>query len=180
MLRENGDWKQYIDVYELDPWTGTNEPDLPGISIIDQAGKFNAIRYGSYDTQGGVQWVQQEVDDKLGLSDLIHPPFLKYKIYPKKPIPFWWLVAYLIIGPDGWVRKDIAELAREKPDKRFNETIKRYMMMYLNEGKMPPTDVAPVILNLVDDMFAGREMNLRAGDYITIQNHIRKQGKSMK
>jgi hypothetical protein len=39
---------------------------------------------------------------------------------------------------------------------------------------MPPTEIAPAIINLVDDYKAGRDMTLRTGDYISLQNYLRK------
>ena len=45
------------------------------------------------------------------------------------------------------------------------------------EEKMPPADIAPAILNMADDYIAGREVAIRAGDYISIQNHIRKRAR---
>jgi hypothetical protein len=39
---------------------------------------------------------------------------------------------------------------------------------------MPPEEIAPTIMNLADDFAAGRQMCIRAGDYIAIQNYMRK------
>jgi hypothetical protein len=38
---------------------------------------------------------------------------------------------------------------------------------------MPPEAIAPAILNMADDVMAGRQVSLRAGDYIAIQNFAR-------
>jgi len=48
------------------------------------------------------------------------------------------------------------------------------MNAYLHDGKMPPAEIAPAIMNLIDDQKSGRDMALRAGDYISLQNYMRK------
>jgi hypothetical protein len=48
------------------------------------------------------------------------------------------------------------------------------MNAFLQEGKMPPEEIAPAIMNLVDDQTSGRDMVMRAGDYISLQNYLRK------
>ena len=83
----------------------------------------------------------------------------------------WIVVAYLIIN---WRAKDLAERIKVGLDKRFYAVVTKHLRAYVEEGVMPPEDIAPAILNIADDYMAGRAMNLRAGDYIAIQNHIRK------
>lgn len=92
---------------------------------------------------------------------------------PKWVIPRWWEVAYLIVGPDGWLREDFAKLIAISPDERFTEVVTKLVSAYVEKGEMPPDDIAPAILNLADDLMAGRKMSIRAGDYITIQSHLR-------
>lgn len=53
----------------------------------------------------------------------------------------------------------------------------RHVKAYVENGKMPPKDIAPAILNLADDFIAGREVTVRAGDYIALQTHFKKQSK---
>src|SRR5512146_3016922 len=98
------------------------------------------------------------------------PPRSKYFVaLPKWLYPRWWEVAYLIVGPDGWLSDELAKFIQIAPDERFNEVITQYVSSYVQEGKMPPTEIAPAILNLVDDVMAGRKMNIRAGDNISLQ-----------
>lgn len=90
-------------------------------------------------------------------------------------VPDWVLsrlvrVAYLIIN---WGVKDLAERIQLRPEDRFYEVMNKHLRAYVQDGVMPPADIAPAILNLADDYMTGREMNLRAGDYIAIQNHLR-------
>jgi hypothetical protein len=89
---------------------------------------------------------------------------------PKWLIPRWWEVAYLIVGP---LRDEWAELIEIKPDDRFSEVVTELVSAYVEKGKMPPDEIAPAILNLADDLMAGRKMSIRAGDYIAIQSHLR-------
>ncbi|HME45503.1 MAG TPA: hypothetical protein VKF36_20600 [Syntrophorhabdales bacterium] len=88
-------------------------------------------------------------------------------------VPFWWKVAYLIIN-DGI--GGIANKFKNPIDAKFNELVTTYLQAYVNENKMPPAEIAPAIMNLADDFAAGREMTIRAGDYIAIQGFMR-QGK---
>ena len=83
----------------------------------------------------------------------------------------WRRVAYLIIGPGGPI--DVVNI---RPDERFNKTVTSFLRGYVEEGKMPPAEIAPAILNLGDDFLAGRELTLRAGDYVAIQNYLRRSG----
>jgi hypothetical protein len=87
-------------------------------------------------------------------------------------IPRWILVAYLIIN---WRMKDIAEQIKVKPGREFYATVTKHLGAYIVKDVMPPKDIAGAILNMADDFMANRPMNLRAGDYIDIQNHIRGQ-----
>ncbi len=169
-LRENGDWAQYIDEYREDPFLEPPQmvPDTPGIAIIDQTGKFYAIRHGSYDTQAGVEWVQRKLAELLYVN-------LDYRIYPRltEPqfVPRWVRVAYLIVN---FRVKELFKQIDIRPEKRFNEVVIKHLDAYVRDSVMPPKDIAPAILNLADDYMAGRPMSLRAGDYIAIQNHLRK------
>ncbi|MFB0546563.1 MAG: hypothetical protein ACETWB_06605 [Anaerolineae bacterium] len=92
-------------------------------------------------------------------------------VVPEWILERWILVAYLIIN---WRAKELAERIQVRPGKEFYGVVAEHLRAYVQEGVMPPDDIAPAILNLADDYMAGRPMNLRAGDYIAIQNHIRR------
>jgi len=85
----------------------------------------------------------------------------------------WMLVAYLIINE---MNKEALELIRIEPDQRLYETVQEYMNLYISEGKTPPAAIAPAIMNMADDYMAGRAIEMRAGDYISLQNYMRNQG----
>jgi len=101
------------------------------------------------------------------------PPRPELRLVSDWVLERWIVVAYLIIN---WRVKDLVERIRIRPDKEFYTVVYRHLQAYVNEGVMPPDDIAPAILNLADDYMAGNHLNLRAGDYIAIQNHIRKRG----
>jgi hypothetical protein len=79
-------------------------------------------------------------------------------------------IAYLIILD----LREVADIARYKPDDAFYSVVAQHMSAYMNEGKMPPEPIAPAILNLADDYMAGRSISIRAGDYISLQNFARR------
>lgn len=67
VFRENGDWAQYVDEYKSNPFPPPDTlPASPGIAIINQTGRFYAIRSGSFDTHAGIDWVVKKVDELLG------------------------------------------------------------------------------------------------------------------
>ena len=92
------------------------------------------------------------------------------RLVPEWLLERWILVAYLIIN---WNVKEVVEGVQIRPDKRFYTALARHVTAYVQEGVMPPAEIATAVLNLADDMMANRPMNLRAGDYIAIQNFVR-------
>lgn len=86
----------------------------------------------------------------------------------------WRKMAGLLAGPAGWRRRGPAALIPIRPDERFDRFVKQEVAAYVEWGRLPAGDVAPGILHLADDVLAGREPTLRAGDYIAIQNHLRR------
>jgi hypothetical protein len=82
----------------------------------------------------------------------------------------WCLVSYLILGPDlgnlqGWVEQDLPE--------NFASTMANLVHGYLYENKIPPDAIAQTVINVTEDMLAGRQVILRAGDYIAVQKYMR-------
>lgn len=58
------------------------------------------------------------------------------------------------------------------PGKEFNEVTNKHVNAYLFEKTEPPPDIAGAIMNIADDYLNDREIIMRSGDYIAIQNHI--------
>jgi len=69
------------------------------------------------------------------------------------------------------------DLIEARPDARFFEVLNQHVKAYVKDGKMPPEAIAPAVMNVADDVLAGRDVQLRAGDYIALQNFIRKPGR---
>lgn len=90
--------------------------------------------------------------------------------------PWWWRVAYLII-PD-WNRFDQSLLTgfdriAQGKDEAFNTLVNTHLMAYLEKGTIPPAAISCAIMNIAEDVIAGRTPTLRAGDYIALQTHRR-------
>jgi hypothetical protein len=99
------------------------------------------------------------------------PEFRVMRVPPKGPIAPNLEVAYLIINI---AVRELAKWVDVEPKAEFKELVSEHLHAYIVDGKMPPEDIAPAILNLADDYAAARPMNLRAGDYIALQNHVRR------
>jgi hypothetical protein len=82
-------------------------------------------------------------------------------------------VYYLVIVDQ--LAKQLGEVVEARPDERFFEVLSQHVSAYVNEGKAPPKEIATPVLNAADDVLAGRDVTLRAGDYIAVQNFIRAQ-----
>ncbi len=94
--------------------------------------------------------------------------------------PWWWRVAYLIIHDFDRFDKGLLE-GFEKVvkggDKAFNNVVDTHVSAYLEHGTPPPAPIAGPIMNIAEDLVAGREPTLRAGDYIALQTYKRAHGK---
>jgi hypothetical protein len=85
----------------------------------------------------------------------------------------WWVMYLIVID-----RLQIDENVLTTVGRNFEELTYKYVRAYMEDGKMPPEEIAPAILNMADDYMAGRQVAIRAGDYIALQNFIRKEAKS--
>jgi hypothetical protein len=84
----------------------------------------------------------------------------------------WCLASYLIIN---WKVPEIRELAELELPESFTKAIAQYVYDYVYEDKMPPDAIAQTVLNISEDMMAGRTVQLRAGDYIAVQQFLRSE-----
>jgi hypothetical protein len=94
-------------------------------------------------------------------------------------IPAWLLERkiicyYLIIRDCCWNNREFADVLQKAPEKPLYEMISKHMSAFMQQGTMPPAEIAPAIMNLIDDQSSGRTMTMRAGDYISLQNYLRK------
>ena len=69
-----------------------------------------------------------------------------------------------------------AEQIEVQPDERFFQVLNKHVEAYVHEGQMPPEMIMPAVLNAADDVMAGRDVVLRAGDYISLQKFVREMG----
>jgi hypothetical protein len=104
---------------------------------------------------------------------------LKYMEPVGVAIPAWLvqrkiILYYLIIRDCCWNNQLFTDVIQSAPGGEFYEMVSKHMSAFLQEGKMPPEEIAPAIMNLVDDQTSGRAMTMRAGDYISLQNYLRK------
>jgi hypothetical protein len=83
------------------------------------------------------------------------------------------IVMYLVII-DKLIR-DKAELVKVRPTEKFFDMVHEQVMDYVLEGKEPPAQIAGAIMNISDDMMAGREVVMRAGDYISLMSFAKAQ-----
>ena len=79
---------------------------------------------------------------------------------------------YYLIIPDLMVER-LSELLEVVPDERFYKVLNEHVHAYIREGVMPPEQIMSTVMNVADDVMAGRDPVLRAGDYIAMQNYAR-------
>jgi hypothetical protein len=87
---------------------------------------------------------------------------------PKIPKKEW--VRYLVLID--WHHEKLGDIIKAQPSEKFNEFVMTTLQGYL-EGKMPSAAITPAIMNLAEDHIAGREMILRAGDYLSLQKEFK-------
>lgn len=56
-------------------------------------------------------------------------------------------------------------------DRRFAEFVAKNVNNYLR-GKEIPLDIQAPIINAAEEFLSGKNITFRAGDYITLQNHL--------
>ncbi|MFX0203625.1 MAG: hypothetical protein ACFFCW_46600 [Candidatus Hodarchaeota archaeon] len=93
---------------------------------------------------------------------------------PEWIVKRWCLVCYLIIN---WKIEDLVKQIQVEPSSEFYRVAAEYLYEYAHNNKMPPDEIAPAIINLGEDYLAGKPVQFRPGDYILIQNYIRKHKK---
>jgi len=79
-------------------------------------------------------------------------------------------VYYLIILDH--VAEHLGDRVEVEPDERFFKVLSEQVEQYLETGKAP-RELESVIMNVADDYLAERDIVLRAGDYIALQNYVR-------
>ena len=80
-----------------------------------------------------------------------------------------WIMYLTVNG----LRQEWKKLVQIRPNDQFYGLLYKHVRAYVQENVEPPDDIAGAILNIADDLMAGRDVTIRAGDYIAIQNHLR-------
>jgi hypothetical protein len=85
----------------------------------------------------------------------------------------WCLACYLVIN---WKIRELVEHVNVAIPTEVYTELANHVYAYVNEDKMPPKEIAPVVLNMAEEMMTGKSVKIRAGDYIAIQNFMRSKG----
>jgi len=80
-------------------------------------------------------------------------------------------VYYLIVNER--LKERFQDVIEARPDARFFKELNVHVQALVKEGKMPPEAIASAVMNVADDVLAGRDVELKAGDYIALQNFMR-------
>lgn len=78
------------------------------------------------------------------------------------------VVMYLVIIDKLLAKR--AELLKVRPSEKFFDMVREQVVAHVTEGVEPPKEIASAIMNIADDMMAGREVSIKAGDYIALMN----------
>ena len=81
-------------------------------------------------------------------------------------------VRYLVLV--NWHAKELGNVISSPADAGFMKFVDKHVQAYL-DGTAPPEAIQTAVMNIADDLSAGREVTLRAGDYVALQNQYRKQ-----
>lgn len=105
----------------------------------------------------------------------MHDKLVTFVQLPNWILERWWRVAYLIPAP--FVRDKFSEILAVAPDEKFNSFVTEQLKGLMDRGTPPPAEIAGPILNFADDLLAGREPTLRAGDYIALRTYMKRGAK---
>ena len=83
----------------------------------------------------------------------------------------WCLASYLILNFD---LKDLVTIAERELPETFARDMAKHTYAYIYENKKPPAEIEQTVLNVSEDLMAGRPVQLRAGDYIAAQRFFGK------
>ena len=79
-------------------------------------------------------------------------------------------IMYLQIE-DRLIREHV-ELLRVPATERFFEMVREQVINQL-AGSPVAAEIAPAVMNIADDVAAGRDVTIRAGDYISLMSYAR-------
>jgi hypothetical protein len=200
--RNEGDWERYVGTTAEFPYFDSmgqvqnrEEPDLPGISIIDltrvssggsrepgtpTGGRITAVRSG-FGTVVGHD-LRREDGRLQGYSNLkatMH--WVDRQICQILGRPLTFIVGDLISRR---IRSVMPRSMEKSLSSQYGEeilqTLEKYLMACLKKGVKPPATIAPTILNMADDYLNGRDLELRPGDHFAIEKYFSRSKKAKK
>jgi len=80
---------------------------------------------------------------------------------------------YLIVKD--FLFKKYGDLIKTRTTDRFNDFVRAEVMNYVVDGVEPPAQIQTAIMNIADDMMAGRESVMRSGDYIALMGYAKEK-----
>jgi hypothetical protein len=195
--RNEGDWDGYVGAYfklaYYDRETGQlrrrEEPDLPGIAIIDlthvplpqmprkpgttSGGIISALRFGF----GEIVGHDLRRNGRLqGFSNLKATSlWVDREICRLLGKPLTFTSSYLISQKLSGLRRVIRDAISDRYGEELQQAIEKYLLAYLQKGVKPPATIAPAILNMADDYLSNETLDLRPGDHFAIQNYLRRK-----
>ncbi len=95
--------------------------------------------------------------------------FVKVQI-PKSIIDRKDWVRYLTLV--NWHAKQLGDIVERVPDAAFTKFVEAQVQNYL-KGTAAPTAIQSAVMNIADDFISGRDVVLKAGDYIALQNQFK-------
>jgi len=99
------------------------------------------------------------VAQRMKVQMRFHPEHIMYLVIVDKMLKKW------------------ANVMKVRPTDKFFDMVHGHVVDHAVRGVEPPKQIAAAILNIADDMMSGRDVVLRAGDYISLMDYARKTRK---
>jgi hypothetical protein len=77
-------------------------------------------------------------------------------------------VKYLVLV--NWHARKLGDIFEAAADAKFTAFVEDQVQRYMS-GKKPHAAIESAVMNIADDYVCGRNVTLKAGDYIALRNH---------
>ena len=117
-------------------------------------------------------------DEELSrVIDMAYPKFKGLRVN----VPGWAVnrrvnLLYLAVNFHREGLGETVHILETKPTEEFFALVGKHVDNYMKKGEMPPDDIAPAIMNIAEDLTAGKTPHIRSGDYYALQQHLRLLG----
>lgn len=81
---------------------------------------------------------------------------------------------YLIVKD--FMLKKYNDIIKARTTNKFNNMVREEVMNYVIDAVEPPPQIHTAIMNIADDMMAGRDIVMRSGDYIALMSYAKEKG----